>query len=83
MQEELLRTSQIETELVDRSKQQIVVSEYVFDVDNFNLAVPWTPNIYFSVRGAENFHIYLWIAKDIGMSAILIEECSGFDVVDA
>jgi hypothetical protein len=39
---------------------------YTFDVDDFNIAVPWTPNIYFSVRGAENFHIYLWIAKDLG-----------------
>lgn len=37
-----------------------------FDVDNFNIAVPWSPQIYFSVRGAENFHIYLWISKDLG-----------------
>jgi hypothetical protein len=37
-----------------------------FDVDDFNIGVPWSPQIYFSVRGAENFHIYLWIAKDLG-----------------
>jgi hypothetical protein len=31
----------------------------------FYFTVPWSPQIYFSVRGSENFHIYLWIAKDL------------------
>ena len=36
-------------------------------IDKFNIDVPWSPKLfYYSVRGAENFHIYLWILKDIG-----------------
>lgn len=27
---------------------------------------PFSPNIFFTVRGCENVHIYLWICKDIG-----------------
>jgi hypothetical protein len=27
--------------------------------------VPLSPYLFFTIRGAENFHIYLWIAKDI------------------
>lgn len=26
---------------------------------------PWSPQIYFTTRGAENLHIYLWLAKDL------------------
>jgi hypothetical protein len=33
--------------------------------NNFYITIPWSPQVYFSVRGAENFHIYLWIAKDL------------------
>ena len=31
----------------------------------FYIDIPWSPQTYFTVRGAENFHIILWIAKDI------------------
>eukprot|EP01035_Chromulina_nebulosa_P020172 gene20172-26187_t len=31
---------------------------------NFYITIPWSPQMYFTVRGAENLHIYLWIAKD-------------------
>ncbi len=34
-------------------------------VHNFYITMPWSPQVYFTVRGAENFHIYLWIAKDL------------------
>jgi hypothetical protein len=34
----------------------------------FNITVPWSPQVYFTVRGAENFHIYLWILKDLAWS---------------
>lgn len=34
----------------------------------FYFTVPWSPQIYFTVRGSENFHIYLWIAKDLAWS---------------
>jgi hypothetical protein len=34
-------------------------------VNNFYITMPWSPQVYFTVRGAENFHIYLWIAKDL------------------
>lgn len=27
--------------------------------------VPLSPHLFFTIRGAENFHIYLWIAKDL------------------
>jgi hypothetical protein len=33
--------------------------------NDFQITVPWSPQMYFSVRGAENFHIYLWILKDL------------------
>ena len=33
--------------------------------NNFQITIPWSPQMYFSVRGAENFHIYLWIMKDL------------------
>lgn len=29
-------------------------------------SVPWSPELFYSVRGAENVHIYFWVAKDIG-----------------
>lgn len=32
---------------------------------NFGITRRWTPKVLFSMRGSENFHIYLWIAKDI------------------
>lgn len=32
---------------------------------NIYFDIPFSPQIYFTVRGAENFHIYLWIAKDL------------------
>lgn len=32
---------------------------------NFYIAAAWSPQIYFTSRGAENFHVYLWIAKDL------------------
>lgn len=35
---------------------------------NFYLAGPWSWQYYASIRGCENFHIYLWIAKDIAWS---------------
>ena len=36
-------------------------------VDILNIDIPWSPHLYYySVRGAENFHIYLWILKDLG-----------------
>jgi hypothetical protein len=31
----------------------------------FQLDIPWSPQMYFTVRGAENVHIYLWILKDL------------------
>lgn len=34
---------------------------------SFNIDFPFSPYLYYhSVRGAENFHIYLWIAMDLG-----------------
>ena len=33
--------------------------------NDFQITFPWSPQMYFSVRGAENFHIYLWILKDL------------------
>jgi hypothetical protein len=32
---------------------------------NFYIGGSWSIDYYFSVRGAENFHIYIWIAKDL------------------
>jgi hypothetical protein len=37
--------------------------------DKFNLSTPWNISHYYNTaKGAEDFHIYLWIAKDIGWS---------------
>ena len=30
------------------------------DPYNFYFEIPWSPQIYFTVRGAENLHIILW-----------------------
>lgn len=40
------------------SVQSLLMSQCYF-------TMPWSPQVYFTVRGAENFHIYLWIAKDL------------------
>lgn len=40
------------------SVQSLIMSQCYF-------TVPWSPQVYFTVRGSENFHIYLWIAKDL------------------
>ncbi len=52
----------------------LVEKKKVFSIDDFNIDLPWSPSIYFSVRGAENFHIYLWIAKDLGSFNSLVTE---------
>ena len=31
----------------------------------FYITTPWSWSYYLSVRGSENFHIYLWVAKDL------------------
>lgn len=31
----------------------------------FYITTPWSLKYYFTVRGSENFHIYLWVAKDL------------------
>lgn len=31
----------------------------------FYIDIPWSPQTYFTVRGSENFHIILWISKDL------------------
>ena len=33
--------------------------------ESIGITVPWSPNYYFSDRGIDNFHIYLWISKDL------------------
>ncbi len=38
---------------------------------NFYISGAWTWDYYFTVRGAENFHIYLWIAKDLAWASDL------------
>ncbi len=35
---------------------------------NFFISGPWSFDYYYTVRGTENFHIYLWIAKDLAWS---------------
>lgn len=36
-----------------------------FVENNFYLSGPWSLSYYTTIRGLENFHIYLWVAKDI------------------
>jgi hypothetical protein len=58
----------LKTNLRERSKSEgsSVPYDQAF-ADKFNLSAPWTLTHYVSTsRGSENFHIYLWIAKDIG-----------------
>ena len=33
--------------------------------NDFQITLPWSPQVYFTVRGAENLHICLWILKDL------------------
>ena len=49
---------------IDENKQfQFSWKEFVDS--NFYISGGWSLDYYTTVRGAENFHIYLWIAKDI------------------
>ena len=36
--------------------------------------IPVSPKMFFTIRGSENFHIYLWIAKDFSWSQGLLWE---------
>ncbi len=35
---------------------------------HFYITIPWSPYIFVTLRGAENVHLYLWIAKDLAWS---------------
>ena len=59
MKEALTKTESIDREL-DHDK---AVHVQMTPGRNVYFSIPWSPQIYFTVRGAENFHIYLWIAK--------------------
>jgi hypothetical protein len=39
-----------------------------FTENDFFISQPWNISYYWTVRGSENFHIYLWIAKDLAWS---------------
>jgi hypothetical protein len=41
--------------------------DYVID-NNFFISQPLTLSYYWTTRGSDNFHIYLWIAKDLAWS---------------
>jgi hypothetical protein len=43
-------------------------SQQKFMGDYFFITVPWSLEYYFTVRGSENFHICLWVAKDLAWS---------------
>lgn len=47
---------------------------------NTYISTPWSPQIYFTVRGSENFHIYLWIAKDFAWTQDLYYESMFFGI---
>lgn len=47
---------------------------------NFYISIPWSPQIYLTVRGAENFHIYLWVMKDLSWSQGWFYSCYIFGV---
>lgn len=42
--------------------------------------IPVTPKMFFTIRGSENFHIYLWIAKDYSWSQDLYYESLIFGI---
>ena len=46
---------------INKKKRDSIIVKH----GNIYFDVPYSPQIYFTVRGAENFHIYLWIAKDL------------------
>lgn len=48
------------TDGAKRLQQDAKINHYYMYISS-----PWSPQIYFTVRGADNFHIYLWIAKDL------------------
>ncbi len=51
----------------DPASNKRVLSEDTLERNrrNFYITVPWSGQYYVTVRGAENFHIYLWVAKDL------------------
>ncbi len=56
------------------NKNDIIVEEPFFFTwkdfyqKNFYISRPWSLDYYYSVRGSENVHIYLWVAKDLSWS---------------
>lgn len=51
------------------SKKSTIRDNFDSLVDNaFYISQPWSLSYYWTVRGSENFHIYLWIAKDLAWS---------------
>mmetsp|Transcript_13325 Transcript_13325/g.18272 ORF Transcript_13325/g.18272 Transcript_13325/m.18272 type:complete len:397 (+) Transcript_13325:31-1221(+) len=52
----------------EKDKKSALIKSKTIVQENFFITLPWSPQIYFSVRGSENFHIYLWIAKDLAWS---------------
>lgn len=35
------------------------------EIPKYYISIPWSAQFYYSIRGSENFHIYLWVAKDL------------------
>lgn len=58
----------LQKKLLDTVDVDLSTRAFLSKIDRFNIDIPWSPHLYYySVRGAENFHIYLWILKDLGL----------------
>lgn len=60
-------------EATNRASHDIVDEPFFFTWEdfvkrNFYISRPWSLDYYYSVRGSENVHIYLWVAKDLSWS---------------
>lgn len=54
--------------LFDKEEEPFTFSWQEFVEKKFFISGGWDLEYYYTIRGSENFHIYLWIAKDLSWS---------------
>ena len=54
-------------QLEEKNKDEPPNANIIQNLAN-QFSIPWSPDLYYSIRGAENVHVYLWVLKDLGWS---------------
>lgn len=65
LEKPLIDYSSAENALASTSEQQCCLNLNTSS-HHCHIEVPWSISYFLTSKGAENFHVYLWIAKDFG-----------------